>query len=111
MAGKKKIPDEVRAKVETIIAQFNREVVKGSNPHCLFFVRFRGKYAYLDRDDYGHVGPRARLTYTNDMQGWNFAIYKYSDERYDPEEWMFPGAGSLDGTVKGALHAALEAYP
>jgi hypothetical protein len=45
------------------------------------------------------------------MDTWEFAIYKYSDERYDPEEWMFPGAGYVDGTIKGAMKAGLEAYP
>lgn len=109
MAGKKVISDEVRVQVETMIEKFNREVVK--DPHCFFSVRYRGKYVYLDRDDYGVAGPRARLTYTGDMQGWDFAIYKYSKEHYDPEEWLFPGAGNLDGTVEGALYAALEAYP
>lgn len=109
MAHKKTISDEVRAEVEALVAQFNRDVVK--NPRCFFSVRFRGKYAYLDRDDYGHVGPRARITYNGDMESWDFAIYKYSNERYDPEEWMFPGSGNIDGTVTGALYAALEAYP
>ncbi|MGC9397267.1 MAG: hypothetical protein ACP5J4_20670 [Anaerolineae bacterium] len=109
MPRKKAISDEVRADVEARVARFNRDVVK--NPHQFFSVRFRGKNAYLDRDDYGHVGPRARLTYTGDMEQWKFAIYKYSDECYDPEEWMFPGAGHVDGTVEGALRAAMEAYP
>lgn len=45
------------------------------------------------------------------MDPIGFAIYKYSDERYDPEEWRFPGAGHLDGTVEGALRACMEAYP
>jgi hypothetical protein len=109
MAGKKAIPDEVRAEVEAQVARFNEEVVKDS--HQYFSVRFRGKHAYFDRDDYGYVGPRARLTYTGDMKQWEFAIYKYSDEHYDPEEWMFPGAEYIDGTVEGALHAAMQAYP
>jgi hypothetical protein len=25
------------------------------------------------------------------MDNWDFAIYRYSTERYDPEEWFFPG--------------------
>jgi hypothetical protein len=37
--------------------------------------------------------------------------YKYSDERYDEEEWFFPGAGHVDGTIEGAMKAGLEAYP
>jgi hypothetical protein len=109
MAGKNAISDEVRAQVEAKVEAFNREVVK--NPHTFFSVRFRGKYAYLDRASYGRVGPRARLTYTGDMEKWDFAIFKYSDEVYDPDEWMFPGAGHLDGTVEGGLHAAMRAYP
>ena len=55
--------------------------------------------------------PRGRLTYTGDMNRWEFAIFKYSDERYDPDEWMFDGAGHLDGTVEGALKACMAAYP
>jgi hypothetical protein len=109
MAGKKVIPDEVRAQVEARVEAFNRDVVQ--NPHTFFSVWFRGKHAYLYRDDYGHVGPRARLAYSGDMEKWDFAIFKYSDEVYDPEEWMFPGAGHLDGTVEGALRAAMKAYP
>lgn len=109
MAGKKAISDEVRAEVEARVARFNREVVK--NPHQYFSVRFQGKHAYLDKDEYGYVGPRARLTYTGDMEQWKFAIYKYSDEHYDPEEWFFPGAGHVDGTVEGELLAAMKAYP
>lgn len=109
MAGKKAIPDEVRADVEARVARFNREVVK--NWHRQFSVRFRGKNAYFDREDYGHVGPRARLTYTGDMAAWEFAIFRYSREFYDPDEWMFPGAEHIDGTVEGALRAAMEAYP
>ena len=45
------------------------------------------------------------------MQHWEFAIYKYSDERYDPEEWIFPGAEEVDGTIEGAMRAGLKAYP
>jgi hypothetical protein len=109
MADKKRIPDAVRAEVEARVTTFNQEVVK--NPYRFFSVRFRGKYIYIDRDNYGFVSQRARLTYTGDIEQWKFAIYKHSDGRYDPREWMFPGAEYLDGTVEGALRAAMEAYP
>jgi hypothetical protein len=109
MAGKKAISDEVRASVEARVAQFNQAEVE--DPHQYFSVRFRGKYAYLDRDEYGHLGPRARLTYTGDLEHWDFAIYKYSDNGYDPDEWFFPGAQHVDGTIEGALRAAMLAYP
>ncbi len=103
------IPKDIKAQVEDIVARFNRTVIR--DPGAFFTTRYRGKYLYLDRHDYGHLGPRGRLTYTGDMNRWEFAIYKYSDERYDPDEWMFAGAGYLDGTVEGALRACMAAYP
>lgn len=109
MAKKKAIPNRIRAQVEAIVERFNREVIKDSNR--FFSTRYRGRYLYLDRDDYGHVGPRCRLTYTGDMNGWEFAIFKYSREYYDSDEWMFPGGEHIDGTVEGALRAAMKAYP
>ncbi len=109
MAGKQGIPDAVCVKIKASVVQFNEDVVK--KPQRSFSVRIRGKYVYIDRDDYGIVGPRARLTYTGDLEQWEFAIYKYSDERYDPNEWMFPGAEHLDGTIEGALRAAMGVYP
>ncbi len=105
----KTIPQDIRAQVEAIVARFNRTVVRDRG--AFFSVRFRGRYVYLDRDNYGFIGPRGRLTWTGDMAQWDFAIYKYSSERYDPEEGMFSGAGHLDGTVEGALRACVEAYP
>jgi len=44
------------------------------------------------------------------MNGWDFAIFKWSTETYDPDEWMFPGSELVDGTVEGAMRAGLEAY-
>jgi hypothetical protein len=44
------------------------------------------------------------------MDNWDFAIYKYSDDCYDPEEWYFPGAEEVDGTVTGAMKAGMKAY-
>jgi len=45
------------------------------------------------------------------MDAWEFAIFKWSSERYDPEEWMFPGSEWVDGTIEGAMKAGLQAYP
>jgi len=45
------------------------------------------------------------------MQHRDFALYKYNDERYDPDEWFFPGAEDVDGTIEGAMRAGLKAYP
>ena len=107
--AKQRIPENVRTQVREIVDRFNQEVIK--DPDFFYLPRFRGSYLYLDRRDWNVVSHICRLTYTGDMNDWEFAIFKYSDERYDPDEWMFPGAGELDGTVEGAMRAGLEAYP
>ena len=45
------------------------------------------------------------------MNGWEFAIYKHSTNRYDPDEGFFPGAEEDDGTVEGALRAGWQPIP
>jgi len=103
------ILDEVKTDVAARVAHFNIAVIR--NPHCVYVPRYRGKFLYLDREDYGRLHPICRLEYTGEMEDWSFAIYKYSDERYDDNEWFFPGAGHVDGTIEGAMKAGLEAYP
>jgi hypothetical protein len=103
------IPDEVKTDVAAIVEHFNTAVIR--NPLCVYVPRYKGKYLYLDRRDYGRLSPICRLEYTGHMQKWSFAIYKYSDEQYDEEEWFFPGAEHVDGTIEGAMQAGLEAYP
>jgi hypothetical protein len=103
------IPDEVKTEVAAIVEHFNTAVIR--NPHCVYVPRYKGKYLYLDRRDYGRLSPICRLEYTGKMGNWSFAIYKYSDELYDAEEWFFPGAEHINGTIEGAMKAGLEAYP
>ncbi len=108
--AKKSIPNQVKAQIATVIERFNQEV--GQQYMITYVSRYRGNYLYLDRVDFmGNQGPICRLTYTGDLNSWEFAIYKYSDNRYDPDEWMIPGIGQFDGTVEGAMKAGLEAYP
>jgi len=103
------IPEEVRKDVEAIVERFNRE--NSARDDCCYLARFRGKHCYLDRADYGQLGSICRLTYTGKMDDWEFAIFRWSSERYDPDEWFFPGSELVDGTVEGAMRAGLEAYP
>ena len=107
--SRKSIPNAVKKRVEEIVKGFNQRVT--DSPSCYYVTRYRGTYLYLNRYDYGRVGPICRLTYTGDINDWGFAIFKYSDERYDPEEWLFPGSEHVDGTIEGAMKAGLEAYP
>jgi len=51
-----------------------------------------------------------RLKYNGQMGKWDFAVFKYSREFYDTEEFMFPGSFELDGTIEGALRAGLKLY-
>jgi hypothetical protein len=100
---------EVKNKVEEIVKRFNESVIR--DPDARYVARYRGNHLYLDRYEGGRKSPICRLTYNGKMDDWDFAIYKYSDERYDPEEWLFPGGEHVDGTIEGAMKAGLEAYP
>jgi hypothetical protein len=106
----KTIPAKVKQAVQDIVDRFNRDDLSESD--MAYSARFRGKHVYLDRDDGGpRPGPICRLADTGDMNSWEFAIYKYSSDRYDPDECMFPGEELVDGTVEGALKAGMRAYP
>ncbi|TAK32178.1 MAG: hypothetical protein EPO21_15675 [Chloroflexota bacterium] len=107
---RKIIPEQTKQWADGVIQEFNERVIR--DPHRYFTARYRGSYLYLDRWDYGtRARPRCRLTYTGDPDHWDFAIFKYSDECYDPTEWFFTGAEFVDGTLPGALRAAMAAYP
>lgn len=102
------IPPEVRQAVQEIVDLFNSKQL--SRFDMAYSVRFRGRYAYFDRDDGYGPEPICRLIYTGHINSWEFAIYKYSAGRYDPDEFWFPGAELVDGTVDGALKAGMAAY-
>lgn len=100
---------------------------------------FKGKYCYLSRLDNRGTEQGAliavakmlglplnfinqqetvetkigRLEWTGDMESWNFAVFRYSNERYDDGEALFfmPGASLLDGTIEGAMKAGHKIYP
>ena len=60
----KRIPEEVKAQVNEIVAQFNE---RSNDPTCYYAARFRGLYLYLDRSDFGRVGPTCRLKYVGNI--------------------------------------------
>jgi len=104
----KTIPADVKQRVQEIVKRFNKDDL--GDWGIVYSVRFRGRHVYLDRDDGSGPGPICRLAFTGDIREWEFAIYKYSTERYDPDECWFPGAEEVDGTVEGALRAGMKAY-
>lgn len=105
----KGIPESIKKQVEETVRRFSEESM--GYPNLYYSVRYRGNYLYLDRVEYGKAGSICRLKFNGKMDNWDFAIYKYSTGSYDPDEWLFPGTGSVDGTVEGAMKAGLEAYP
>lgn len=120
MPKKQSIPPEIQEKVHHLIDEFNQKhLKKTTNLLNAFFpgkrkrgysARFKGRYLYLDRLDRSEPLPICRLTWNGKMDNCDFAIYKYSSQRYDPEEWFFPGAEYVDGTVTGAMKAGMVAY-
>ena len=108
--SKTKLTPEIKLQVDAIITRFNVEQLRG-RPWAHYVPNYKGSYLYLGHQNGARFDPICRLTYTGDMQQWGFAIYKYSDGSYDPEEWFFPGAEEVNGTIEGAMRAGLKAYP
>ena len=108
--AKPKLAPAIKQQADAIVARFNAEQLKNKS-YAHFTTKYRGSNLYLGHERGGKFWPVCRLTYTGDMENWDFAIYKYSGERYDPKEWFFPGSGEVDGTIEGAMRAGLKAYP
>jgi hypothetical protein len=94
------IPLQIQEEIATRINVFNKKRC------CNYSFQIKGKFIYLLRDG----TPICRCTYNGDLEDMDFAIYKYSSEKYDPKEFCFPGAECINGTVEGAMKAGLKAY-
>jgi len=107
----KRIPPAIRQQANEIVERFNQDFLEGGGS-SRYTTRFKGLYLCLDRQDWDNRKPVpiCRLEWTGEMSAWKFAIYKYSKNSYDPDEWMFPGYDHFDGTIEGAMNAGLEAY-
>ena len=110
MTQKKSKRDKVSKSILDSLSHHFEAVDASATIDCKYIARFKGKHLYLDFYEYGKTGPRCRLTFSGKIDDWELAIYKYSSETYSREEWMFPGMDHVDGTVEGAMKAALEAY-
>jgi hypothetical protein len=100
---------ENRDELERRVKTFNSGLTALNG--CQYSVGFRGRQIYLHRADNGSPEPVCRLTYIDDVNDLEFAIYRYGANKYDPSEWMFPGSEEVDGTIEGAMKAGLSAYP
>lgn len=108
MAKTVKISKEIKEEVNKIIEKFNNKDLK--NRDIKYFAEYKGKYLYLKIAEPTVINQVSRLEYTGDFEDWGFAIFKWSSEKYDADEWMFPGSEHLDGTIKGAMKAGIGAY-
>jgi len=108
--AKTKIPTDLQEKANDIIDNFNKTAFE-NKPDYMYYPMYRSDCLYIYRKEGEKDGPICRLKYTGNFTDWDFAIYKYSREKYDPEEFCFPGFQHINGTIEGALKAGLEAYP
>ncbi len=103
------MPVEVQREIETRVGAFNSKHLAKS--YYKFHPKIQGKFIYLMYlTPNGELEHNGRLKYDGDLENMDFAIYKYSSEKYDSNEW-FPGIKYANGTIEGGMKACLEAYP
>jgi len=103
------IPEHVQGQIILRVDKFNRK--KMSKRHEKYYAEIKGKFIYLMfAMGGGQLDPICRLKYTGDLENMDFAIYRYSSEKYDPNELFFPGGEFVDGTLEGAMKAGIRAY-
>jgi hypothetical protein len=128
--GGKKIPEAVRSRTEARIRRFAEEHFAGR--YTRLEVRFRAQFCYIDAytepEPLGPDWPPAdwpetreeylerlrdtpthlcRLRYFGDEEGWGFAFYTYSGERYELS--VFP-TGEFFGPPEDAFATAAGVY-
>jgi hypothetical protein len=129
-SGGKPIPEPVRRRTEERVRREAETHFAGR--YTRLDIRFRGQFCYVDaytepeplgpnwpppdwpetRDEYlerlrttpTHL---CRLRYFGDEEGWGFAFYTYSNERYQLS--MFP-SGEFFGPPEDAFRVSAEAY-
>lgn len=110
MANKKAISASVENEIKSRVDAFNKKHMV--TECCIYVPKIKGKYVYLMRTlRDGRLEHVCRLKYEGEIDDMEFAIYKYSTEAYDPDEWFFDGEKFVDGTLEGAMKAGLSAYP
>jgi len=105
-----KITEQEKESIEKIVNEFNETKLKEFD--CKFVTQYKGNYLYLLLDEeFLKLAPTLRLKYTGDIKKWEFAIFKWSTETYTTEYCFIPGSEYVDGSIAGALQAAIIAYP
>ena len=108
--GKSKITSEIKEKVNAQLTDFNKKISKDF-PGIEYIAVYKGNYLYLNRIENKKESEMARLKYTGNFNKWEFAIFRYTINNYDPDACFFPGEDYVNGTIEGALKAVHNAYP
>jgi hypothetical protein len=108
------IPATVQDEIQNRIDLFNKKHLAKAS--CEYVPEIKGKFIYLMRQEKENLHEQllekvCRLTYNGNLEEMDFAIFKYSSEKYDSNECFFPGSECVNGTLEGAMKAGLKAYP
>jgi|SRR5665213_1676432 len=129
-SGGVRIPDTVQRRTEQRIRLYAEEHFAGR--YTRLAIRYRGQFCYIDAyTEPEPLGPGwpppdwpesregiqerlrntpthlCRLRYFGDEEGWGFAFYAYSGDRYELS--IFP-SGEFFGPPEDAFEAAAEVY-
>ena len=100
------VQEEIEARVKAFNAKHLSK--RSSNQYHPVIKR---KFIYLMAlHPNGCMDDICRLTYNGHLERMDFAIYKYSSDKYDPKENFFPGSECVNGTLEGAMKAGIKAY-
>ncbi|HEY8744203.1 MAG TPA: hypothetical protein VIU62_13945 [Chloroflexota bacterium] len=128
--GGVRVPEAVQRRTEQRLRRYAEEHFAGR--YTRLEIRFRGQFCYIDAftepEETGPNWPPAdwpetreehlerlrntpthlcRLRYFGKEEGWGFAFYAYSSERYELS--VYP-SGEFLGPPEAAFHVAAEAY-
>ena len=128
--GGKKIPEAVQRRTEARLRRYAEEHLAGR--YTRLDIRFRGQFCYMDAyTEPEPLGPGwpppdwpetreaylerlrntpvhlCRLRYFGDEEGWGFAFYTYSNERYELSVFL---NGEFFGTPEEALQVSAQVY-
>lgn len=114
----REIPESVRNSLKERIEKHAQ--IKWSRTCSGVIIRFRGKFAYVDaieavsrtksyKQNRSETIPThlCRMRYLGDINKWEFAFYKYSDECY---ELCYLDSGKFEGTPEECFDCAARAY-
>jgi hypothetical protein len=128
MAKVSPISEALKQETIALVEEYNKK------NNTEYAITFKGKFCYLSRIEKKQFVPFlginklfnleklaknvqivetkiGRLEWIPEEKRWEFAVFRYSREIYDPNEFLFPGRKELDGTITGAMNCGQHLYP